>query len=117
MVYFEAVRELFGSNSWGKVDSDRLIQLYSKKAQARFVIGDLSTMEILVDELLSKDLPIEQVFEAYEVFLLEAQAGNRFDEAISVALEVRRQLGFKSIPTRVSKLTLLREFRKTNKAV
>jgi len=74
-------------------------------------------MEKLVDELLSRDFPIKQVFEAYEVKMLAAQAANRFDEAISVALEVRRQLGFKSIPTKVSKLTVIREFHKTKKAV
>lgn len=74
-------------------------------------------MDMLVEELLSKDLPIERVFQAYEVKILAAQAANKFDEAIQVALEVRRQLGFKSIPKKPMKVTILREFIKTNKAV
>ena len=105
-VYFETARELLGwKNAWGKVDSELLIVLYCKEAQARFVIGDLTTMEILVEEILSKGLPMKDMFEAYELTILAAQAANRFDEAISVALDVRKQLGFKSIPTKVRFLT------------
>lgn len=120
MVYYGTARDLWGgSNAWDDdgVDSNRLVELYIKEAQARFVLGHLDIMQSLVEELLSKDLSIQQVFEVYEVKILAAQAANDFDVAISVALEVRQKLGFKAIPTKPSMLTVLREFRKTNKAV
>ena len=119
VVYFEAARGLFGPSAWmmDDVDSRSLVDLYIKEAQARFVIGHLEVMDTLIEELLSKDLPIEQVFEAYEVKILAAQAANRFDVAISVALDVRKQLGCKSIPTKPGMITIIREFKKTSNAV
>ena len=113
----EKARALFGPNAWNVVGTDAIVELYIKEAQARFVVGHLEILGALLAELLSRNLPIKQVYEAYEVKILAAQGANRFDEAISVALEVRRQLGFKKIPTKPSIITVLREFRKTSKAV
>mmetsp|Transcript_39577 Transcript_39577/g.95158 ORF Transcript_39577/g.95158 Transcript_39577/m.95158 type:complete len:1108 (-) Transcript_39577:206-3529(-) len=118
VIYYETARELWGQNAWKEDESisRKLIDLYTKEAQARFVVGHLDIMQSLIDELLCKDLPIQQVFGAYEVKILAAQAANDFDTAINVGLEVRRRLGFKAIPTKPSLLAILWEFRKTNKA-
>ena len=115
-VYFQAARELLGSQGW-VIDPELTIRLYSAEAHARFVIGELEIMESLVGEILSKDIPVEDKFQVYETKILEAMSGNRFDEALSTALYVRKQLGFNPIPTRVTKIKIIIEYMKTNRAL
>lgn len=115
-VYYETARGLLREMPWDD-ERDLMVKLYIAEANARFVVGDLGTVDELVDELLSHDLRMWDRFKAIEVKILTAQAANRFDEAITLALDLRRDLGFKSIPTKVSKVTILREYVKTNRAI
>ena len=116
-VYFKEARELLGSEAWEK-DYDSMLQLCSKEAQARFITGDIEIMEVLIEEVLSKDIPIKDKFEAFEVKILAAQGANRFDEAISTSLEVRKKLGLRAPANKpASKFTVLKEYIKTNRIV
>ena len=81
VVLFRKGRELLGKSGW-ETDGDTMLQLSSREANACFVIGDLETMDRLINEVLSKDLPIEDKFKAYDVKVLAANAAERFDEAM-----------------------------------
>ena len=54
---------------------------------------------------------------ATEVLILAFCAANRFDEAIALGLDLRKELGFKAIPTKPTTFTVLKEFFKTNRAI
>lgn len=99
--------------------SDKAVQIYISEAKARFIIGDMDTANELLDELLSRsqNMSIMDKFKAFEVKILIAQSRNNFDEAISLALDLWRQLGNKPIPTRVSKIAILKEYMKVKRAV
>jgi len=99
--------------------SDIEVQIYNLEAKARFIIGDKDTANELLDELLrrSQNLSMMDKFKAFEVKILIAQTRNNFDEAISLALDLWRQLKNKPIPTRVSKIAILKEYMKVNRAV
>ena len=99
--------------------SNKAVQIYISEAKARFIIGDKDTANELLDELLSRSQNISMMdkFKAFEVKILIAQTRNKFDEAIALALDLWQQLGNKPIPTRVSKIAILKEYMKVNRAV
>lgn len=113
VVYFQAARDLVGSNAWD-LNQEQMVILYSAEAQARFILGDLDIMETLVEEILSKNLSMKDKIQAYETKILAATTGNRFDEAVSTASHVCGQLGFKPLPTKGSKSGLMKEYMKIN---
>ena len=115
IVYLKTARELLGSRGW-KLEPVLTSHIYIAEAKARFVSGDIAVMETLVEEVLQRDLPIEDKFGAYELKILAAHGDNKFDEAIAISLDVRRQLRFKRIRTKNSSVTVLREYLKTNRA-
>ena len=117
VVYFETARGLLNPNAFA-VNFDLACQLYAAEALARFVVGQLKVSDMLLDELLSKsNIPMKVQFKAYEIKILSAQAANRFDEAISLGLDFRSQLGFRRIPTKVSIVRVIAEYIQTNRAV
>ncbi|KAL9182970.1 hypothetical protein ACHAXT_004249 [Thalassiosira profunda] len=116
-VYFQAARELLEGMSW-EDNRDQMTKLYIAEANARFVVGDLGVTESLVNELLQqRGIPTWDRFKATEVLILAFCASNRFDEAIALGLDLRKELGFKAIPTKPTTFTVLKEFFKTNRAI
>ena len=47
-----------------------MVMLCSEEANACFVLGDLDQMDSLIDEVLSKDIPIKLKFKANETKIL-----------------------------------------------
>ena len=71
-------------------------------------------MQLMIDEVIDQDIPIEDKFCVYEVKVLSSYAVREFDEAIETVLSFRKQLGlptFKNKP--ISKLVILKEVMKT----
>ena len=117
VVYFRAGRELLGANAW-EDDKSTMLALCSEEANACFVIGDLDGMGSLIDEVLSKDIPITDKFKVYEVKILSLNTSGRFRESIDTALEFRRQLGLPAPKNKpASIVTVLAAFIKTNRAL
>ena len=116
VVYFQAAREILGPTGW-QVDQDLSLCLYSAEAQARFAIGDLKLTGQLIEDLLSKDVPIEDKFLAYVTKMTAASSGNRLQEAVDTGFEVLELLGFIKIPSKPSKIKILRDYIKTNRAL
>ena len=119
-VYFKAGRELLGSNAWeeGEDEFNTMLKLCCEEANACYIIGDYDTMNVLIEEVLSKDVPIKDSFKVYEVKILAMKANHQFLDAITTALDVRRQLGLSAPPNKPpSTLTVVKEYIKTNRAV
>lgn len=66
VIYFKAGRELLGTSGW-KTDKDTMLTLCSEGANACFICGDLDTMNKLLAEVLSRDITIQEKFNAYKV--------------------------------------------------
>ena len=65
-----------------------------------------------------KDVPIKDSFKVYEVKILAMKAKHQFLDAITTAMDVRRQLGLSAPPNKpTSTLTVVKEYIKTNRAV
>ncbi|KAL7527247.1 hypothetical protein ACHAXR_001864, partial [Thalassiosira sp. AJA248-18] len=71
---------------------------------------------MLIDEVLSKDVPIDDKFIAYQLKILAAYAEAKFEEAIDIIIEVRRQLGLRTPANKpTSPLIVLKEYIKTSR--
>jgi predicted ATPase len=119
-VYFKAGRELLGSNAWveGEDEFNTMLKLCCEEANSCYIIGDYDTMNVLINEVLSKDVPIKDSFKVYEVKILAMKAKHQFLDAITTAMDVRRQLGLSAPPNKpTSTLTVVKEYIKTNRAV
>lgn len=114
VVFYSTGRALLGENAWN-TDLNTMLKLCSEEANAHFINGDLMAMTTLIDEVLCKDLSVEEKFRVYEVKVLAAAAASKFDEAINTIIEVRKQLKL-STPRNepASILTVIKEFIKTN---
>ena len=51
------------------------------------------------------------------MLILACASANRFDEAIALGLNLRKEVGFKAIPTKPTLFTVLKEYFKTNRAI
>ena len=115
VVYYRTGRQLLGDNSWD-TNGEMMLQLCSEEAKACFINGDLVSMKLLIDEVLSKDITIADKFKAYEIKILAASGEAKFGEAADTAIEVRKQLG---LPTPANKpasiLIVLKEYFKTSR--
>ena len=66
VIYFKAGHELLGSSGWEK-DCTTMLRLCSNYANAAFINSDLETMNLLIDEVLSKEhLSVKDKFKVYE---------------------------------------------------
>ena len=81
-VYFKAGRELMGEDGWAN-DQKMMIQLCSEGANACFISNDLDTMHNLIDEVINKDILVDEKFRAYEIKALAAQGEGKFGESLS----------------------------------
>jgi len=113
VIYYQAAREMLGPKGW-EIDQERTLKLFSAEAQARFTNGDLHVMNELIEEVLSRDIPVEDKFSIYETKILAATSGDRHAEALSTTLHVCKQLGFKPLPSKASKVKIGIEYLKTN---
>jgi predicted ATPase len=116
-IYFKAGRGLFGPTAWEE-NPNAMLQLCSEGASACFITGDIEMTNALVDDVLSRDVPVREKFRAYEVKILSLQASQKFDESITTALDVRRQLGLSSPANKAtSTATTLKEYIKTRRVL
>lgn len=116
-VYFKAGRELLGSNGWG-IDQQTMLKLCSEGANSSLLCGDLITMNNLIDEVLSQDIPVADKFNVSMVKVLAAYGAGEFNEAINIAFDFRRQLGLPTLKNKPAHpFTVIKEFMKTNHAV
>jgi predicted ATPase len=81
-VYFKAGHELMGEDGWAN-DQEMMIKLCSEGANACFISNDLDTMHKFIDEVISKDISVEEKFRAYEVKALAKQGEGKFGESLS----------------------------------
>ena len=110
-------RTLLGESGW-EIDRSTMLKLCSEGAHASYMNADFDTMTALIDEVLSKDISVKDKFRVYEVKLLYDHSQGNYDEALSLGLDVRRQLGFPIIHHKpVSTLKVLLRFIKTNRAL
>ncbi|KAL7523083.1 hypothetical protein ACHAXR_000018, partial [Thalassiosira sp. AJA248-18] len=115
VVYYSTSRELLGANAWA-VDGKVMLQLCSEEASACFINGDLDTMKLLIDDVLSQDISIEDKFKAYEIKILASYAASQPGDSIDTAIEVRKQLGLRTPANKpASTLTVLKEYLKTER--
>ena len=114
---FEKGRLRLGERGW-EIDHNTMLKLCSEGANARYVTGDIESAQQLVDEVLSKDISIQEKFRVYEVKMLVEQGSGRHHESINLGIEVRRQLGLPTPPNKpVSKFSILAGYLKTSFAL
>ncbi len=117
MIYFKMGRGLLGPKAWEE-NPDIMLHLCSAEANACFATGDMEMTNALVDDALKRDIPVRDKFRAYEVKILSLQASQRFDESITTALDVRRQLGLRSPANKAASTSCtLKEYIKTRRVV
>ena len=80
-VYFKAARELMGADGWAN-DHGMMIKLCSEGANACFICNDVETMHKFIDEVISKDISVDEKFRAFEVKSLAAQGEGKFEESL-----------------------------------
>jgi hypothetical protein len=116
--FFACGRKCLGPNPW-EVNFDTMLKLCSEEAKATFITGDFDTMNVHIDEILSKDIPITDKYKAYEVKILYVQEVlQNFQKSLDIAIDVRRQLGMQAPKNKPhSTLKIVYEFLKTNRAL
>ena len=116
-MYFKASRELLGIGGWD-TEQQMMLTLCSEGANACFICGDLDTMNKLIAEVLSRDIPIQDKFNAYKVKVVAYHANGEFNKALSTAIDFRRQLGLPTLKNKpVNTLIIIKEFIKTKRAL
>lgn len=120
-MYLRVARKILGDfegkTAWD-VDPEAMLQICSEEANCCFINGDIPTMKILIDEVLSRDIPVVGKFRVYEVQILADLGAANFHGAVNTALSVRRQLGLSSPPNKpASKLTIMYDHMKTQRAL
>lgn len=116
--FFQTGHELMGEAGW-EADSDSMLRLCSEGANASFIIGDLETMNMFLEEVIDRQhLSVKDKLKVFEIKILAANATGNFNEAINTGIEVRRQLGLRTPPNKpTSLLTVIKEFTKTTRTV
>ena len=113
--FYRTGRKLLEASGW-ETDTDTMLQLFSNEAKACLITGDLDTMDKLVGEVLSKNVPVADKFVVYEVKITAANSAQRFQEALTTAIEVRRQLGLTCPSNKpISPFVVLKEYIKTSR--
>ncbi len=109
-IYFNAGREALGSRGW-EGDHRTMLDLCSHGANACFLAGDFDTMNLLIDEVLSKDIDTKEKFRVSDIKIKSLHSSGNFDECIDVALDFRRQLGLPTLQRKpVSKFKIIWEY-------
>jgi len=117
VVYFKAGHKLMGPSGWN-TDKDTMLALCNEGANACFICGDLVTMNKLLAEVLSRDIPVQDKFNVYKVKVVSYHANGEFDKALSTAIDFRKQLGLSTLKNKpVNTLVVIKEFIKTKRAL
>jgi len=93
---FTLGREQLGETGW-EVDSEIMIQLCSEGAHASYIIDDFDTANELVDEVLGRDISVQEKCRVYEVKMLVEQANGNHTKVIELGFDVRRKLGMSTL--------------------
>ena len=114
--FFAAGRKYL--NNWD-VDFKLMLRLCSEEAKACFITGDYDTMNVHINEIMSKDIPITDKFKAYETKILyQQEALQNYQESLDICIDVRKQLGMQVLENKhQSTLKIIYEFIKVNRAL
>ena len=93
---FSLGRKQLGENGW-EVDGETMLKLCSEGAHASYTIDDFDTMNELVDEVLGRDISVQEKFRVYEVKMLVDQGYGNHAKAIELGFDVRRKLGMSTL--------------------
>ncbi|EJK71681.1 hypothetical protein THAOC_06856, partial [Thalassiosira oceanica] len=116
--YLAFGRKQIGPSGW-ETDKPLSLQLYSEGACLAYRTGDISTMEVLLGEVLSRpDLTVMEKFRAYEIKIIARQSAEQFQESLTIGLDVLKQLGLHVLNNKPrSKLAIAVEYTKTKRAL
>ncbi len=109
-VYFKAGHGVLGSRGW-EGDYSTMLDLCSHGANACFLIGDIDSMNELIDEVLSKEIDVKEKFRVSDIKVKSLFSAEKYNESIDVALDFRRQLGLKTRQRKpASKFTIIKNY-------
>ncbi|EJK68306.1 hypothetical protein THAOC_10527, partial [Thalassiosira oceanica] len=116
--YLALGRKQIGPSGW-ETDRQLTRQLFSEGASLAFRTGDANTMNALLDEVLSRpDLTVMEKFRAYEIKIIARQSTDQFHEALTLGLDVLKQLGLPVLIDKPrSKVSIVIEYIKTKRAL
>ena len=80
-IYFQAARKLMGEDGWVN-DQGMMIKICSEGANACFISNDIDTMHKFIDEVISKDISIDDKFRVFEVKSLALQGEGKHGESL-----------------------------------
>ncbi len=108
--YFEAGREALGSRGW-EGDHRTMLDLCSHGASACYILGDSDSMNMLIGEVLSKDITMREKYRASDIKIKSFVSAEKWDDAIDTALNFIRQLGLPTLKKKQpSKFTIIKEY-------
>ena len=116
--YLALGRKQIGPSGW---ETDKLLslQLYSEGSCLAYRTGDTNTMNVLLDEVLSRpDLTVMEKFRAYEIKIMARRSVEQFHESLTLGLDVLKQLGLPVLKDKPrSKASIVIEYIKTKRAL
>jgi len=116
--YLALGRKQLGPSGW-ETDRQLTLQLYSEGASLAFRTGDTNTLNILLNEVLSRpDLTVMEKFRAYEIKIIALRASDQFHESLTLGLDVLEKLGLpvlKDKPRSIASIVV--EYIKTKRAL
>ena len=115
--HFMAGRKELGPDGWS-VDPQTMLDLTSEGANACYRAGDVNQMNELINDVLGRELSIEEKFRVYETKILAEQAAGNYFVSVSLGLDVIRQLGLSAPPNKpVSTISTLAMYLRTKHAL
>ncbi len=88
-----------------------MLDLCSHGANACFLTGDFDNMNLLIDEVLSKDIDTKEKYIVSDIKVKSLLSAGKANECIDAALDFRRQLGLPTFQKKpASKFTIIREY-------
>lgn len=113
--YFECGLSCLGDAYWSRHEHLAL-ELTNKAAQAAaYCGGQEDRMDEHLVSVISQDMPLENKMEAYFMKIRSLGMREKFEEAITVGIQVLKSMGI-HIPSRPSPVSALIELNKTKKA-
>ena len=116
--YLALGRKQLGPSGW-ETDKPLSLQLYCEGASLAYRTGDTSTMDVLLDEVLSRpDLTVMEKFRAYEIKIIAHQSADQYHESLTLGLDVLKQLGLPALKNKPrSVVSIVYEYIKTDRAL
>ncbi|EJK68567.1 hypothetical protein THAOC_10238 [Thalassiosira oceanica] len=116
--YLAVGRKQIGPRGW-ETNKPLSLQLYSEGASLAYRTGDTNTMNVLLDNVLSRtDLTVMEKFRAYEIKIIARHSADQYHEALALGLGVLKQLGLPLLIDKPrSKVSVVIEYIKTKRAL